>query len=40
MAKKKFKKKHINHNPQVESAKSLSGEPKSNGTERDMTKFS
>lgn len=40
MAKTKFKKKHINHNPQVESAKALTDGPKAKGTERDMTKFS
>ena len=33
MGKKKGKKKHINHNPQVESAKAAFGEPKAKGDE-------
>lgn len=35
--KKNFKKKHINHNPQVESAKAQFGEPKAK--EHDPTDF-
>lgn len=33
MGKKNNNKKHINHNPQVESAKAVFGEPKAKGTE-------
>lgn len=40
MGKKKGKKKHINHNPQVESSKAAFGEPKAKDHDaRDFNMF-